>query len=69
MYLYPKPCNYTLNLPAQGFDVDNKYGREALERIYADICSMTDGPMPDVPVRAGLEGAAHMTLVRSRTPR
>ena len=39
---------------AQGFDVDNKYGREALERVYADICCTTDGPMPDVPVRAEL---------------
>lgn len=36
---------------AQGFDVDNKYGRTALDRIYNDICMLTDGPMPGVQVR------------------
>ena len=36
----------------QAFDVDNKYGRYALERVYEDICGITSGPMPDVVVRS-----------------
>ena len=35
----------------QAFDVDNKTGRYALERVYQDICGVTSGPMPDVMVR------------------
>ncbi len=48
-------CCSSLKLAAhisQVFDVDNKYGRYALERVYEDICGITSGPMPDVVVRS-----------------
>ena len=41
-----------MHCTSQAFDVDNKYGRHALERVYADICGVTSSPMPDVPVRS-----------------
>lgn len=35
---------------AQEFDVDNKEGAAALERVYRDIIGETTGPMPNVEV-------------------
>jgi hypothetical protein len=34
---------------AQEFDVDNRWGRKALERLYSDISGMSE-PMPNVKV-------------------
>lgn len=37
----------------KGFDVDNKWGKKALDRIYSDILGSTD-QMPGVQVQQGL---------------
>lgn len=34
----------------QEFDVDNKYGCDALQRMYEDFAGDTDGAMPGVQV-------------------
>lgn len=40
-----KPCS-----ALQEFDVDNKEGAAALERVYRDIIGESTGPMPNVEV-------------------
>lgn len=49
----------------QEFDVDNRDGHSALERVYKDIIGTTTGPMPNVEVTS-IESLLSIGIVINR---